>query len=229
MRIGMRSSRRHADPRPATRRGEFIARSAGCNEAPDVLCELAQEDNALAPAMINLKFPRWMLVSGALALAGCGSSSEPHPHFKIGSPYKINGRWYHPRWVTEYDAVGVASWYGEDYHGRYTANGEIYDMYALTAAHPTLPLPSVVRVTNLVNGRSLILRVNDRGPFVDGRLIDLSYAAADELGFVRQGLAQVQVSYLGLARLDEAPIRPGERRQYVALSCDLPAPDVLDC
>jgi rare lipoprotein A len=216
-------------PSPGVAQEEFIARSAGCADALDVLCELAQEDNALAPAMINRKLSRWLLVSGALALAGCGSSSEPHPHFKIGSPYKINGRWYHPQWVTEYEAVGVASWYGEDYHGRYTANGEIYDMYALTAAHPTLPLPSVVRVTNLVNGRSLILRVNDRGPFVDGRLIDLSYAAADELGFVRQGLAKVHVSYLGLARLDEALIYPGDGRQYAAFSCELPEPDVLAC
>jgi len=190
---------------------------------------VAQEDNALAPAMINRKLSRWLLVSGALALAGCGSSSEPHPHFKIGSPYKINGQWYRPQWVTEYEAVGIASWYGEPYHGRYTANGEIFDMYALTAAHPTLPLPSVVRVTNLVNGRSLILRVNDRGPFVDGRLIDLSYAAADELGFVRQGLAQVHVSYLGLARLDEALIYPGDGRQYAAFSCELPEPGVPAC
>ena len=83
-------------------------------------------------------------------------------------------------------------------------------MEALTAAHPTLPLPSIVQVTNLANGRTLVLRVNDRGPFVEDRLIDLSQAAARELGFERQGLAQVQVVYLGLARLDDAPIRPGE-------------------
>ena len=123
----------------------------------------------------------------------------------------------------------MASWYGESYHGRLTANGEIYDMHALTAAHPTLQLPSVVRVTNLENGRSLVLRVNDRGPFVKDRLIDLSFAAARELGFERQGLAQVQVRYLGLARLDEAPIRPGESRQYAAVSCQLPRPERLVC
>ena len=134
------------------------------------------------------------------------------PHFKIGQPYKINGQWYYPAFVTEYEAIGVASWYGESFHGRPTANGEIYDMYALTAAHPTLQLPSVVEVMNLENGRSLILRVNDRGPFVNDRLIDLSYAAARELGFERQGLAQVQVRYLGLGRLDETPIRPGDGR-----------------
>lgn len=183
----------------------------------------------MASAMINTKLSHWVLVSGVLMVAACGSSPEPQPHFKIGNPYKINGQWYRPQWVTEYDAVGIASWYGEAYHGRYTSNGEIYDMYALTAAHPTLPLPSVVRVTNLSNGRSLILRVNDRGPFVKNRLIDLSQAAARELGFERQGLARVHVSYLGLARLDEAPIYPGDGRQYAAFSCKLPEPDVLAC
>jgi rare lipoprotein A len=171
-----------------------------------------------------------------LALAACGSSGPPAPsavgpgpHFKIGQPYRINGQWYYPAFVTEYDATGIASWYGESYHGRPTANGEIYDMYALTAAHPTIQLPSVVEVLNLENGRSLILRVNDRGPFVDDRLIDLSYAAARELGFERQGLAPVQVRYLGVARLDEAPIKPGEGREYAALSCQLPEPERLVC
>lgn len=171
-----------------------------------------------------------------LALAACGGSvperppAHAHgPHFKIGQPYKINGQWYYPAFVTEYEAVGIASWYGDSYHGRPTANGEVYDMYALTAAHPTLQLPSVVEVANLENGRSQVLRVNDRGPFVHNRLIDLSYAAARALGFERQGLAQVQVRYLGLARLDEAPIRPGEDRQYATLSCQLSRPEPLVC
>jgi rare lipoprotein A len=178
----------------------------------------------------------WLGCAFVLMLAACGSSGPPAPpaggpgpHFKIGQPYKINGRWYHPEFVTEYEATGVASWYGHDYHGRLTANGEVYDMYALTAAHPTLQLPSVVEVVNLENGRSLVLRVNDRGPFVDDRLIDLSLAAARELSFERQGLAQVQVRYLGLARLDEAPIRPGEGREYAAMSCELPEPERLVC
>jgi rare lipoprotein A len=176
----------------------------------------------------------WWSAALVLALAACGSDSAgpakgPGPHFKIGQPYKINGRWYYPEFVTEYEATGVASWYGSSYHGRLTANGEVYDMYALTAAHPTLQLPSVVEVVNLENGRSLVLRVNDRGPFVDDRLIDLSLAAARALGFERQGLAEVQVRYLGLARLDEAPIRPGERRQYAAMSCQLPEPERLVC
>ena len=151
----------------------------------------------------------WLACALILTLAACGSSGSerpraagPGPHFKIGQPYQINGRWYYPEFVTEYEATGVASWYGHSYHGRLTANGEVYDMYALTAAHPTLQLPSVVEVVNLENGRSLVLRVNDRGPFVKNRLIDLSLAAARELGFERQGLAQVQVRYLVLARLD---------------------------
>ena len=164
-----------------------------------------------------------------LAVVGCASSGPrppdgdgtPRPHFKIGQPYKIDGKWYYPRFVTEYEATGVASWYGTPYHGRLTANGEIYDMEALTAAHPTLPLPSVVEVTNLENGRSLILRVNDRGPFVKNRLIDLSLAAARELGFEDKGLAKVRVRYLGLARLDDAPIYPGEGRRYATLDCTL--------
>jgi rare lipoprotein A len=205
---------------------------------------LREETSAMARAHESLcKVARKMSISWSaalvLGLAACGGSgsgappsatgSVPGPHFKIGQPYKINGRWYYPEFVTEYEAVGVASWYGHSYHGRPTANGEVYDMYALTAAHPTLQLPSVVEVVNLENGRSLVLRVNDRGPFVDDRLIDLSLAAARALGFEHQGLAQVQVRYLGLARLDEAPIRPGENRQYATLSCELPQPRRLVC
>jgi rare lipoprotein A len=158
-----------------------------------------------------------LVVFGTLGAAGCSSSPSPNPHFKVGSPYRINGRWYHPAVVSSYQETGIASWYGSSYHGRLTANGELYDMYALSAAHPTLQLPSVVRVTNLENGRSLVLRVNDRGPFVKNRLIDLSWAAARELGFERQGLARVHVTFLGNARLDESPARPGDRRDYAAL------------
>lgn len=169
--------------------------------------------------MTNLTRRRFtsLAVLAALAAAGCSSSPTPQPHFKVGSPYRINGRWYHPQAVSSYEATGIASWYGSSYHGRLTANGELYDMYALSAAHPTLQLPSLVRVTSLENGRSLVLRVNDRGPFVKDRLIDLSFAAARELGFERQGLARVHVTFLANARLDEPPARPGERRAYAAL------------
>lgn len=170
----------------------------------------------------------WAGLIGLAALAGCGAP-EPQPHYKIGQPYRINGTWYRPQLVTAYRATGIASWYGEDFDGRYTANGEVYDMEALTAAHPTLPLPSIVQVTNLANGRTLILRVNDRGPFVSNRLIDLSQAAARELGFERKGLARVQVTYLGLAELDDPPIRPGETRAYAMAQCVLPRPRALVC
>lgn len=149
----------------------------------------------------------------ALALGGCGSGARhsAFPHYKIGSPYQINGQWYYPQQVTTYEAQGVASWYGEPFHGQLTANGEIYDMWRMTAAHPTLPLPSVVRVTNLYNGRSLLVRVNDRGPFVKDRLIDLSKGAARALGFELQGLAHVHVAYLGPARLEDAITRVAHR------------------
>lgn len=114
-------------------------------------------------------------------------------------PYQIRGRWYHPAENPNYEEVGLASWYGDAFHGRPTATGEIFDMHAMTAAHKTLPLPGLVEVTNLANGRTVILRVNDRGPFVDGRIIDLSRGAAQELGLLNQGVGQVRVRYLGLA------------------------------
>ena len=157
----------------------------------------------------------------ALMVAGCSrgkkSSSQtlskrvvalgqPVPkgggHYKVGNPYKIGGRWYRPKEQPNYNRVGVASWYGELFHGRYTANGEIYDMNALTAAHPTLPMPSYVHVTNLRNGRALVLRVNDRGPYAHDRIIDLSRRSARALGFERDGTVKVQVRYLGPAPLN---------------------------
>jgi rare lipoprotein A len=177
---------------------------------------------------------RWLgyatLLAMALALAGCSSRQpSPGPHFKIGTPYQVEGRWYYPKFVTAYDATGIASWYGEAYDGHETANGEIYDVGALTAAHPTLQPPSLVQVTNLENGRSLVLRVNDRGPFVKNRLIDLSQAAARELGFEDQGVTRVHVRYLGLARLDDRPIRPGEQRSYQVLACRISETEQLTC
>lgn len=122
--------------------------------------------------------------------------------YKVGNPYKIGGRWYTPKEDPGYNRVGVASWYGEMFHGRYTANGEIYDMNALTAAHPTLPLPTYARVTNLQNRRSIVVRVNDRGPYAHDRIIDMSRRSAQALGFQRNGTARVRVQYMGLAPLD---------------------------
>lgn len=121
--------------------------------------------------------------------------------YKVGDPYQINGVWYYPAEDYAYSETGIASYYGGEtqgvnFHGRYTANGETYDMNALTAAHQTLPLPSLVRVTNLENGRALVLRVNDRGPFARGRIIDVSRRAAQLLGFEGQGTARVRVEIL---------------------------------
>lgn len=112
---------------------------------------------------------------------------------KVGNPYKVAGVWYHPKENPTYDQTGYASWYGKDFHGKATANGEVYNMNALTAAHKTLPMPSYVKVTNLQNNRSIILRVNDRGPFVAGRLIDVSRRGAQLLGFQKQGVTRVRI------------------------------------
>jgi len=117
--------------------------------------------------------------------------------YKVGKPYKVGGAWYHPKEDLTHVESGVASWYGPNFHGRTTANGEIFDRNALTAAHPTLQLPSVVRVTNLGNGRAAVVRVNDRGPFAGGRIIDLSEKAAAVLGFKAQGTAKVKIEVLG--------------------------------
>jgi rare lipoprotein A len=134
-------------------------------------------------------------------------------HYKLGSPYKVAGKWYVPREDHNYDRIGVGSWYGEDFHGRKTANGELFDKNALTAAHPTLPLPSYAYVTNLENGRKILVRVNDRGPYVGGRIIDLSRASATALGYVGKGRAKVRVRYAGRAPMngDDA-----HERRYLA-------------
>jgi rare lipoprotein A len=154
-----------------------------------------------------------------VVLAGCATPRAPQPlgggdpHYKVGAPYKVNGRWYHPKEESQYEAVGTASWYGEEFHGRRTANGEVFDKERLSAAHTTLPMPSLVEVKNLENGRTVVVRVNDRGPFVGDRLIDMSRAAAEVLDFREKGLAKVRVRYLGRADL-YAKAEPG--RQYSA-------------
>ena len=121
--------------------------------------------------------------------------------YQVGKPYKVKGNWFHPKEQPNYAAEGAASWYGDAFHGRLTANGEVYDMTHLTAAHPTLPLPSYARVTNLKNKTSVIVRINDRGPFERGRLIDLSKRAAEMLDYKHSGTAKVRVEYVGPAPL----------------------------
>lgn len=128
--------------------------------------------------------------------------------YKVGEPYQVDGQWHTPREEPEYDRAGISSYYADDFHGRRTSNGEVFDMWALSAAHPTLPLPSYVYVTNLENGRTLLLRVNDRGPYVNNRVIDVSQAAARYLGFELRGTARVRVRYAG-----RAPLSGDDRRE----------------
>jgi rare lipoprotein A len=185
-------------------------------------------------------------VAACLVLANCASSGkfasrvdpkygvsssprvvalgEPVPKgggtYRVGKPYTVAGRVYVPEEDTEYREEGLASWYGDDFHGRLTANGEVFDMASLTAAHPTLPMPCYARVTNLNNGKSLIVRVNDRGPYVGNRLIDVSNRAAELLEFKGHGVARVRVEYVG-----RAPLEGSDDRQLVAtLRTGEPAP-----
>jgi rare lipoprotein A len=145
--------------------------------------------------------------------AKTGSSSSPRVfadgqsipkgggHYKLGSSYKIANRWYTPAEDLNYDRNGIASWYGADFHGRKTANGEIFDMHALTAAHPTLPIPSYAYVTSLTTGRTVLVRINDRGPYAHDRIMDLSKRTAEVLGVAGAGISNVRVRYAGRAPL----------------------------
>lgn len=148
-------------------------------------------------------------------------SRNPNPpkgggRYMVGKPYTVRGQTYTPREQPGYEAQGTASWYGADFHGRRTANGEIFSANAISAAHPTLPLPSYVRVTNLDNGRSIMVRVNDRGPYVHGRVIDLSHRAADLLGYVNRGMTRVHVDYVSPAPLN------GDDTRYLLASLNKP-------
>ncbi len=140
--------------------------------------------------------------------------------YRVGKPYMVAGRNYMPETNEDYSAEGLASWYGDDFHGRLTANGEVFDMNAISAAHPTLPMPSYVRVTNLSNKRSIIVRVNDRGPYHGDRVIDLSYKTAELLGFKGNGVARVRVDYVGRASLDGSD----DRKLMATLRQGEPAP-----
>ncbi|MBV9289914.1 MAG: septal ring lytic transglycosylase RlpA family protein [Hyphomicrobiales bacterium] len=134
------------------------------------------------------------------------ADGEPVPkgggQYLVGHPYSVAGHTYYPTEMTSYTAVGLASWYGAAFHGRRTANGEVYDMGSVTAAHPTMPLPSYARVTNLENGYSIVVRVNDRGPYHGGRVMDVSSRTADVLGFKGAGTARIKVDYVGPAPLE---------------------------
>jgi rare lipoprotein A len=143
-------------------------------------------------------------------------TNNPNPpkgggRYQVGKPYTVRGKVYVPQEDPDYYATGEASWYGSDFHGRRTANGEIFSANAITGAHPTLPLPSYVRVTNQENGRSVVVRVNDRGPYMPGRIMDLSHRAAAILGYVNNGHANISAEYVG-----PAPLEGDDTRMLVA-------------
>lgn len=141
---------------------------------------------------------------------------------KIGQPYQVGGVWYYPRDDRDYEEVGIASWYGPGFHGKYTANGEIYDMDGISAAHKTLPMPSYVEVTNLENGRSLLVRVNDRGPFVGDRVIDLSRRTAQLLGLDRKGTGKVRVKRVYPSEDQIATLQPKQTAPVVRAPAPAP-------
>lgn len=176
-------------------------------------------------AQTSLRYACFFAALGLLA--GCatfsGEKPEPRPGhdtatpgYKVGAPYQISGVWYYPNENYSYDETGIASWYGPGFHQKKTANGEIFDSEELTAAHPTLPMPSLARVTNLDNGRSVVVRINDRGPFAHSRLIDVSRKAADLLGFLGKGTAKVRVQVLA----DESRAIAQAARQYGAAQAE---------
>jgi rare lipoprotein A len=182
------------------RRSDSVARAAR-GVAAAVAC-LALANCASSGKFANRVDPRYGVSSSPRVVA----FGEPVPKgggtYRVGKPYVVAGRVYVPEEDVNYREEGLASWYGDDFHGRLTANGEVFDMSALTAAHPTLPMPCYARVTNLSNGRSLIVRVNDRGPYHGNRLIDVSNKAAELLDFKGNGVARVRVEYVGRAPLD---------------------------
>ncbi len=183
--------------------------------------------------IIRAMVPALAIVAGASGiLSGCAYNTDdpmamqgnPYKPYIVGAPYQVNGKWYYPKEDFSYDRVGIASWYGPGFDGHRTANGETYDMDLLTAAHPTLPMPTLVEVTNLENGRSVVVRINDRGPYHGNRIIDLSRRAAEDIGLKRDGIGRVRVRVLRTASLrlkhkalaDLGRTEERERRKEVA-------------
>jgi len=200
------------------RRSDSAARAARCAVAAG-LC-LALANCASSGKFASRVDPKYGVSSSPRVIA----DGEPVPKgggtYRVGKPYMVAGRVYVPEEDVNYRAEGLASWYGDDFHGRLTANGEVFDMGSLTAAHPTLPMPCYARVTNLSNGKSLIVRVNDRGPYHGNRLIDVSNRAAELLEFKGNGVAKVRVEYVG-----RAPLEGSDDRQLMAtLRTGTPAP-----
>src|SRR5258708_24531206 len=183
--------------------------------------------------------PVSVLLVLALALAACSGTrhasnagasagdTRGRGIYKVGNPYQIDGAWYYPAEDWNYEETGIASWYGEAFHGKDTANGESFDLNAITAAHRTLPLPTLVQVTHLENGRSIQVRVNDRGPYARGRIIDLSRRSAQLLGFEGQGTAKVRVKILVSESIQAGSLarrNGGDDKALAALAAPKPSP-----
>jgi peptidoglycan lytic transglycosylase len=205
--------------------GHLTAVSAYARLAAAAACALALAACSSSQGNLGGIDPRY----GVAASPRVVEPGQPVPKgggvYRVGQPYMVGGRMYFPQADPNYRADGLASWYGSDFHGRLTANGEVYDMHALSAAHPTLPMPSYARVTNLANRRSVIVRVNDRGPYHANREIDLSGRAAEVLGFRDHGVARVRVEYAG-----PAPIEGSDDRVLMATLRDgapAPAPSIM--
>jgi len=191
------------------------ARSAAAVVTCLVLANCASQDK-----FANRVDPKYGVSSSPRVVALGDPVPKGGGTYRVGKPYTVAGRVYVPEEDPNYRAEGMASWYGDDFHGRLTANGEVFDMTSLTAAHPTLPIPCYARVTNIRNGKSLIVRVNDRGPYHGNRLIDVSNKAAELLEFKSNGVARVRVEYVG-----RAPLEGTDDRQLLAtLRTGTPAP-----
>jgi rare lipoprotein A len=199
------------------RRSEPIIRAARAAAAAAMCLALA---NCASSGQFSRVDPKYGVSSSPRVVALGDPIPKGGGTYRIGKPYTVGGRVYTPEEDVNYREEGLASWYGDDFHGRLTANGEVFDMGGLTAAHPTLPMPSYARVTNLTNGKSLIVRVNDRGPYHGNRLIDVSNKAAELLDFKGNGVARVRVEYVG-----RAPLEGSDDRQLMAtLRTGAPAP-----
>jgi len=180
---------------------------AGCSSS-------SSSKSKSAPSHINTKSKFSVSEYGVAASPRMTTAKRPKKgggRSVVGKPYRVRGKWYTPKEEPNYDKAGLASWYGPNFHGRLTANGEIYDQFHLSAAHPTFPLPSYARVTNKKNGNTVIVRVNDRGPFAHGRIIDLSSQAAELLDMKQEGVAAVRVEYVG-----RAPVEGDDTRYLMA-------------
>src|SRR5580693_3526483 len=200
------------------RRADSAARAARCAAAVG-LC-LALANCASSGKFAGRVDPRYGVSSSPRVVAFGDPVPKGGGTYRVGKPYVVGGRVYVPEEDVNYREEGLASWYGDDFHGRLTANGEVYDMSSLSAAHPTLPMPCYARVTNLSNGKSVIVRVNDRGPYHGNRVMDVSSRAAELLEFKGNGVARVRVEYVG-----RAPLEGSDDRQLIAtLRTGVPAP-----